>query len=804
MSHFTKLVLFGLVCFVYASCIKRGGAVSSTSDEVVLITGVASLNRVKDADVKFSTLNSDGSKGQILANTKSDNEGKFEANVPKTDRPVIVTIENGSYNDEATGELKNLEKGEEYSAVIDSVNEARTVAVTPLTHIAAQASIEAIKNGTEVANAVKGANKDIAIAAGLEGEDLTKLIPPDPTNSVQVQNSSSKEQSYALVLAGLSQTAKNSGKNFSQKELISALVEDYSKDLKFDGKKSGESIQIGSTVLDSDAWSVGLSKGIDDWRKGSRNTGGITINIVVIVISNPTQFAAPKITSISPSSGNELGGYPVVITGTGFRTGITVTFDKTTCASVTLTSSTEVSCSIPAHVAGVIDVNVTNLDSQGDTKSGGFTHIAAPKVDSFTPTSGSVSGGELITVYGSGFLPGAIVKMGSTSCLTTTRVSSSELTCLTPAHTQGAFVVFVYNSDGQSARSNSGFTFIPLVSSTERWTAMTTTGAPRIREFHSAVWTGSKMLVWGGWASAAYYNTGGSYDPVVDTWTVISTTGAPQGRLYQSAIWTGSKMLIWGGNSNSFTNTGGQYDPVANTWTSTSIVNAAEPRELHSAVWTGSKMLVWGGFAGTFMNTGAVYDPALNTWQPITTTSAPTERAYNTGVWTGSKMVVWGGYDNSTFYNTGGVYDPDLDTWTSVTTTSAPTARFYHSAEWTGSKMLIWGGRGINYLNTGASYDPNNNSWQNMTTTGAPSPRYLQTSVWTGTDLLVFGGQTTTRFDSGGKYSPENNSWVSTTQSTAPSGRVNHSSVWTGTEMIVWGGRTNGDAVLNTGGRYEP
>src|SRR5207253_1267502 len=44
------------------------------------------------------------------------------------------------------------------------------------------------------------------------------------------------------------------------------------------------------------------------------------------------------------------------------------------------------------------------------------------------------------------------------------------------------------------------------------WTATTTTGAPAARDFHTAVWTGSQMIIWGGAAPGpTYLNTGGRY-----------------------------------------------------------------------------------------------------------------------------------------------------------------------------------------------------------------------------------------------------------------------------------------------------
>ena len=53
------------------------------------------------------------------------------------------------------------------------------------------------------------------------------------------------------------------------------------------------------------------------------------------------------------------------------------------------------------------------------------------------------------------------------------------------------------------------------------------------------------MIVWGG-ITAQRFNTGGRYNPITDSWVATSTTGAPEGA-YHTAVWTGSEMIIWGG-----------------------------------------------------------------------------------------------------------------------------------------------------------------------------------------------------------------------------------------------------------------
>ena len=70
----------------------------------------------------------------------------------------------------------------------------------------------------------------------------------------------------------------------------------------------------------------------------------------------------------------------------------------------------------------------------------------------------------------------------------------------------------------------------------DTWTATSTTNAPTGRDQHTAVWTGSEMIVWGGENNGVLLNTGGRYNPSTDSWTATSTTDAPAARLYHTAV----------------------------------------------------------------------------------------------------------------------------------------------------------------------------------------------------------------------------------------------------------------------------
>jgi len=347
-----------------------------------------------------------------------------------------------------------------------------------------------------------------------------------------------------------------------------------------------------------------------------------------------------------------------------------------------------------------------------------------------------------------------------------------------------------------------------LFNMTNTWQDISTSSAPVARKNHTAVWTGSKMIIWGGLIgnNSGFQNTGGKYDPATDMWEATSLTMAPSARISHTAIWTGDVMVVWGGSDNIVAfNSGGRYDPDDNSWLPTNNTNSPIPRSLHSAVWTGTEMIIWGGFGGGHLNNGGIYDPLVNTWSSIVipTSSAPAGRAEHTAVWTGSHMVVSGGYGlGSIDVNTGGIYDFANNSWTATSTTGfVPSPRDRHTAEWTGDAMIIWGG--TNGGNTGGILDPINNNWVATAVLDAPTTRQWHSSIWTGNQMILWGGNGSSSTDTGARFDIANNTWQNTTITGAPSARDRHTAVWTNSAMIIWGG-TGSLGNTNTGAMYFP
>ena len=366
---------------------------------------------------------------------------------------------------------------------------------------------------------------------------------------------------------------------------------------------------------------------------------------------------------------------------------------------------------------------------------------------------------------------------------------------------------------------NSGGRYNP---ETDTWTATSLALAPSIRQHHTAVWTGSKMIVWGGVGPGKVppgvgtddLGDGGVYDPKTDTWSLTGTSlvGAPTDRYYPTAVWTGTEMIIWGGrggtgptDSGGYDSAGGRYNPTTDTWQPTSTVNVPGQRKWHFAVWTGSEMLVWGGDGpGPNNQNGGRYNPVTDTWVTMNQSGQPPLSYWLSGVWTGSEMLVFGGNGRDD-----GRYNPATDTWRSMNTPAISqqyAGPYGHSAVWTGSEMIIWGGRSFptDRQNTGGVYLPSTDTWRLTSTVNAPDPRYAHTAVWTGNEMIVWGGTGSTNTgNTGARYNPASNVWTATSvTASTPAKRGGHTAILTGNEMIVWGGH-NGTTAYDSGGRYN-
>ncbi len=157
----------------------------------------------------------------------------------------------------------------------------------------------------------------------------------------------------------------------------------------------------------------------------------------------------PTVTSVTPVSGPTTGLTYFTLTGTNF-TGVNIfggiAFGGTAVTSFTVVSDSTITGYTPAHVAGLVQVRVTNAvgTSLDNGTADDFTYTGtSPMVGSVSPSTGPVGGGTTVVITGSGFTGATSVSFGGTAAGSFAVNTDSQITVTSPAHTAGTVNVFV-------------------------------------------------------------------------------------------------------------------------------------------------------------------------------------------------------------------------------------------------------------------------------------------------------------------------------------------------------------------------
>ncbi|MCI0341860.1 MAG: IPT/TIG domain-containing protein [Planctomycetales bacterium] len=165
------------------------------------------------------------------------------------------------------------------------------------------------------------------------------------------------------------------------------------------------------------------------------------------------------LTSVSPSSGPIAGGTLVTLAGTGFQAGATVSFGGSPATSLTVVSSTQITCVTPPGPVGPASVTVVNPDATSATLANGFTYVGpAPTLAFVAPTAGPAAGGATVYLTGTNFAAGATVSIGGAAA-TVVSVTPTTIRAVTGAGSLGTQSVTVTNPDSQAATLASAYTY---------------------------------------------------------------------------------------------------------------------------------------------------------------------------------------------------------------------------------------------------------------------------------------------------------------------------------------------------------
>lgn len=244
-----------------------------------------------------------------------------------------------------------------------------------------------------------------------------------------------------------------------------------------------------------------------------------------------------------------------------------------------------------------------------------------------------------------------------------------------PVSIDGAW--FIWGGEHQEGRREFHADGAILASGAESWREVAEAPiAPR--SGHVAVWTGSRMVVWGGEAARGYLDDGAAYDPVTDRWARLADAPlAP--RANAAAAWTGDDVVVVGGYDNAGPRAeAAAYSPARDAWRALPPLPVDDVGSLWQvgALWTGRSVVAWwpGQDLGATSNVHAL-DPDSGRWHALPALDVSSAGAHLSLVNAGGRLVaVYEPYDFR--IPSVSVLDEEAETWAELDVTSSSMRRW--------------------------------------------------------------------------------------------------------------------------------
>lgn len=181
--------------------------------------------------------------------------------------------------------------------------------------------------------------------------------------------------------------------------------------------------------------------------------------------TTPTQTTGGTlaVSGVTPNVGTSAGGTVVTVTGSGFQSGATVLFGLLPATNVTVVGPSQITATTPAYsmAVGPVSVTVVNPGGASGALTSAYTYGVTSNplsVTSIAPISGSVNGGTVVTVNGTGLSAVSSVQFGGVPGTSLSVISDSKVTVVAPARSAGPVAVTVI-AGGSSTTLPNGFVY---------------------------------------------------------------------------------------------------------------------------------------------------------------------------------------------------------------------------------------------------------------------------------------------------------------------------------------------------------
>jgi hypothetical protein len=192
-------------------------------------------------------------------------------------------------------------------------------------------------------------------------------------------------------------------------------------------------------------------EGIQRKTHASGGAGGFLETTSEAVSSSATGPKDPHgVIGVSPPHGPFTGGQTVIVAGNGFTTDVRVWFGDVEAKGAVAIDPNKVQVTTPQHAPGAVDVTTQNGEDKSTQRKlpGAYTYDALYA----DPDTGPVSGGTVITIFGSGNKwdkePMVDATVDGKHCVALSVLGPDSLSCTVPKGTPGTKAIRVNTSGG--------------------------------------------------------------------------------------------------------------------------------------------------------------------------------------------------------------------------------------------------------------------------------------------------------------------------------------------------------------------
>lgn len=158
----------------------------------------------------------------------------------------------------------------------------------------------------------------------------------------------------------------------------------------------------------------------------------------------------PMVKSVVPQHGSVSGGTTVAIKGSNIISATVVDFGSAAAENFTFKSNNTILAVSPPG-SGTVDITVTTSKGTSTVNSAEeFTYVTTAAIQNLSPRRGGTTGGNKVTIIGSGFSGATAVDFGSSPAASFAINSTQSITAVSPEEPVGTVNVSVTTPDGTS------------------------------------------------------------------------------------------------------------------------------------------------------------------------------------------------------------------------------------------------------------------------------------------------------------------------------------------------------------------